>query len=228
MNVFLIPTARRGYELYYEPPEEEPEDVPAEAFQAGLFARWRQRFHEMLREAEQERHRGAADEPSGLVSKARRRMMGFVAERIAEWRLLWHLRRAAQVVAFMPSDLLAEEAERTVRAMLKGDADRHLRWVIVNLLLLAASAPLMLVPGPNVLAYFFTFNVVGHFLAMRGARRGLNDVTWRMEPSAALSDLRAALTLANPQRFVTVRGIAEQLRLQHLVRFFERVAVRTA
>lgn len=115
-----------------------------------------------------------------------------------------------------------------IKAMLKHDADRHLRWVIIDLLLLAASAPLMLVPGPNVLAYYFTFNVVGHFLAMRGARRGLGKIPWRLVPTAALSDLRAALALEEPHRERTVHDIAARLRLQHLARFFRRIAVRTA
>ena len=228
LHVFLIPTAGRAYELYYEPADDEPEEQPDDSSQTGMLARWRQRFHDMLREAERERHQVDGETPSGMLSRARRRMMRFVAERIAEWRLLWHLRRTDAAVAFIPSDLPVEDGERTVRAILKTDADRHFRWVVVNLLLLALSAPFMLLPGPNLFAYFVTFNLVGHFLAMRGARRGLNDVAWHMEPSAALSDLRAALTLTNPQRFATVRAVADKLRLQHLARFFERVAVPTA
>ncbi|MCA1585377.1 MAG: hypothetical protein LC791_11645 [Acidobacteria bacterium] len=167
-------------------------------------------------------------EPEGVLARARRRMMRFVVERISEWRLLWHLRSAEAATAHVPADMGEDEADRLIRTMLKTDGDRHLKWVVINLLLLVASAPLMLVPGPNVLAYFFTFNVVGHFLAMRGARRGLNALTWSVVQTPALSELRHALGLNEPQRERTVVDIASRLRLQHLARFFRQVAIPTA
>ena len=51
---------------------------------------------------------------------------------------------------------------------------------------LIVSLPFVVVPGPNVFGYFFTFTVVGHFLAFRGARRGLNGraVVGHAEPAA--------------------------------------------
>jgi hypothetical protein len=228
MDVFLIPVGQGRYVLYYEAPDEEPARE-GEPDAPGFFRKWRVRFAEMLREAEQERHRPVdTTEQPGLLARARRRMMRFVVERIAEWRLLWHLRSADAVTAHVPADMDPGDAERLMRATLKADADRHLRWMVVDLLLLAASAPLMLVPGPNVLAYYFTFNVVGHFLAMRGARRGLSGVSWHLRPTAALSELRAALALGEPHRERTVHDVAMRLRLQHLARFFRRMAVRTA
>jgi hypothetical protein len=229
MDVFLIPIGRAEYELYYEPPDETPAADGADgASEGGLFSRWRRQFSEMLREAEQERHRAPAAEPPGLLARARRRMMRFIIERVSEWRLLWHLRTAEAVAAHVPADISTDDADRIIKAILKGDADRHLRWVVIDLLLLTATAPLMFVPGPNVLAYYFTFNVVGHFLAMRGARRGLATVEWRHVPTPALNELRVALGLADPHRFRTVRDVAARLRLQHLTRFFERLAVPTA
>jgi Mitochondrial K+-H+ exchange-related len=228
MDVFLIPVGQGRYELYYEPPDEEPSRTD-EPHAPGFFRQWSRRFGEMLREAEQERHRSVeAVEAPGLLARARQRMMRFIVERIAEWRLLWHLRSADEVTAHVPADMDPGDAERLMRAMLKADADRHRRWLIVDLLLLAASAPLALVPGPNVLAYYFTFNVVGHFLAMRGARRGLSQVTWRVVPTEALSELRRVLALGEPHRERTLHEVATRLRLQHLARFFRRIAVRTA
>lgn len=232
MDVFLIPVGPAKYELYYEAADDDagPSDgAEAESgAKEGLFQRWRQRFNEMLREAEQQRHQTAAVEPPGVLQRAKRRLMRFVAERIAEQRLLWRLRSADRVTAHIPSDMSEDEAFQAIRRMLKSDGDRHLKWLVVNLLLLAASAPLALVPGPNVLAYFFTFNVVGHFLAMRGARRGLSGVPWTMRPSAPLAELRLALSLQEPQRYHHVRDVAHRLRLQHLTRFFERIAIPTA
>lgn len=231
MDVFLIPVASSSYELYYEAPDEPAGEAGGEAGEdTGVFARWRQRFNQMLREAEEQRHEpsGAAPEPPGLLQRAQRRTMRYIAARIAEQRLLWHLRRVDRATVHIPSDLTEAEALQHVRKQFKSDADRHLRWGVVNLLLLIASAPLALVPGPNVVAYLFTFNVVGHFLAMRGARRGLSGVTWTVAPSAPLAELRAALTQQEPQRYHSVHDVAKRLRLQHLTRFFDRMAVPTA
>lgn len=228
MNVFLIPIGPSEYELYYEAPDE-PVDADAEAGESGgFFKRWRQRFNDMLREAEEQRHKDTADEPPGLLQRAKRRMMRYVVERIAEQRLLWHLRNVEAATAHVPSDMSEDEALRIIKGKFKSDADRHLRWMVVDLLLLAASAPLMFVPGPNIVAYYFTFNVVGHFLAMRGARRGLSGVTWTMRPSTPLTELRAALSLQEPHRYRRVSDVASRLRLQHLARFFDRIAVPTA
>ena len=72
------------------------------------------------------------------------------------------------------------DAPRPTRSCAPGckrDADRHLRSArrCTPLALIAVGAGRAR-PGPNVLGYFFTFTVVGHFLAWRGARRGLHEV----------------------------------------------------
>jgi hypothetical protein len=82
----------------------------------------------------------------------------------------------------------------------------------------------MLVPGPNVIAYYFLFRFVGHFLSMRGARQGLRVTTWRTQSSPALTDLRRTLTLHPADRTDRLRDIASRLGLTHLASFVERMA----
>jgi hypothetical protein len=82
----------------------------------------------------------------------------------------------------------------------------------------------MLVPGPNILAYYFAFRMVGHFFSLRGARQGLSGMTWRYQPSPPLTELRCALDLRRDARDPQVRDIAHRLRLEHLATFFERAA----
>ena len=77
-----------------------------------------------------------------------------------------------------------------------------------------ASGLLVLVPGPNFVAYYFAFRMVGHFLSLRGARHGLAVVQWTAKESAPLTQLRAAIALDG-----------EALKLEHLARFFERSAI---
>lgn len=224
MDVFLIPMGRERYELYFEPPEsDQPEEAAEES--GGIVARLSRRFHEMLREAERPE---PADGAPGFVGRVQRRLMCFIAERIQEQRLLWRLRHARAVAVYVPDDLDGAAAQAVIHGMLQRDADRHLRWGAVHLVGLLASAPLMFVPGPNVVGYFFTFTVVGHFFALRGARRGLSRIAWRVVPNGTLAEFRSAMHLAPPERRRRIVELAGRLRLERLPRFFERTAVRTA
>ena len=69
------------------------------------------------------------------------------------------------------------------RTSLQRDGDRHRNWLVIDSVLLVLSALLILVPGPNVIGYYFAFRVVGHYLSWRGARQGLDVVAWTAEPS---------------------------------------------
>ena len=154
--------------------------------------------------------------------------MAWVAERVAEQRLLWNLRRETAVVAFHPQDLTFEQAHTLIRRTLQRDWERHRLWLVVDSLLLLGSIALILVPGPNIIGYYFAFRVMGHWLSIRGASQGMSAVTWTGQPSEPLTDLRDAAALNGDARRRRVHEIAERLRLQHLSTFFERVAVRHA
>jgi len=84
------------------------------------------------------------------------------------------------------------------------------------------------VPGPNLLAYYFAFRVVGHFLSWRGARHGLRDVAWSTEASDALLELRRLAGLDRAARHARVLEVARALGLEHLATFYERMALKRA
>ncbi len=229
MDVFLIPTTTsERYELYYEArDEDEDEDDPLDT---GIVARMKRRFATMLREAEEWRQRRheAQVERVGFLAGLRRRVLGFVVERIAEQRLLWHMRKATEVSARIPADLSQPVAEKVVRGMLKKDADHHLKWLLIDLTLLLLTTPLVLIPGPNIPGFYFTFQVVGHYLSMRGARQGLAVVQWTFNPSDDLTELREVMALPPPHRQRRFRELADRLRLEHLASFCEDVAAPSA
>ena len=99
-------------------------------------------------------------------------------------------------------------------------------WLVVDSLLLIVSGVLAILPGPNLVAYYFAFRVMGHWLSMRGASQGLHRVTWTGRPCEPLTELRELVSLDAGAREARVLDIAARLRLQHLSTFFERVAVR--
>lgn len=227
MEVFLVPVGAARYELYCEVPDE-PE-TPETAAQHGFFKRMIHRFRETIAEAERERHKGRKDhEPGGWLSRVKTRLLRWVAESIAEQRLLWHLRRQDAAAFVYPDDIPepAAVAERT--RQLRADFEKHRFWLIIDSLGFITSGVLVLVPGPNILAYYFAFRIVGHFLSLRGARKGLTIMNWRNESSAPLTELRRALDLGPDVREPRVRDIAGRLRLEHLATFFERMAESAA
>jgi hypothetical protein len=221
MDVYLVPVGADRYELYCEVPDE-PQEVESER---GFFRRLKRRFQDTLAEAERARRRGQVeDHGAGWLTRVKARTMRWVAESIAEQRLLWHLRRQTHATFHYPADLDEITAAGVRRAQLARDFDKHRFWLVIDSLAFVASGLLMLVPGPNVLAYYFAFRLVGHYLSLRGARQGLNNVTWVSEPSEPLAELRRAIALEPELRERQVHDVAARLRLEHLATFFKRTA----
>ena len=136
----------------------------------------------------------------------------------------WRRQGAARL--YYPDDIEEESAVTMLRQQLRRDFEKHRFWLIVDSLGFVASGLLFLLPGPNVLAYYFAFRMVGHYLSMRGARQGLDGVTWTSEKSAPLAELRRAIALDGEERERRVSDIADALQLEHFVKFFERIAVQ--
>jgi hypothetical protein len=225
MDVFVIPIGRERYELYCEPSDSEPE---LEGPQTGFLARLRHRFTVMLRAAEERQHDHTREEPKGWLGRVQDRMMAWIAERIAEQRLLWNLRRHTAAVAVHPQDMTFDQVMTLIRRVLQRDYERHRLWLVVDTVLFIASGVLALVPGPNLLAYYFAFRVVGHWLSMRGASQGLHRVAWTGRACPPLGELRELIGLEPRARDARIHDIASRLRLQHLSTFVERMTVRHA
>lgn len=228
MDVFLIPLGGDRYELYCEAPAEEPES-DTEPPKSGLIARLKHQFSTVLAHAEAARNRRASrpheehDEPKGIVGRIKARSLAWIADRIAEQRLLWHLRHQTEVTLHHPTDMGDAECMKIARTSLQRDGERHRNWLAIDSVLMVLSAALILVPGPNVIGYYFAFRVVGHYLSWRGARQGLDMVVWKTEPSEPLAELRQAIDLHQPQREHKLSDVASRLRLDHLAAFVERI-----
>ena len=223
MDVFVIPIGLDQYELYCESPAEAPSLEPSSS---GIVGRLRHRFALMLHEAEERRVGGAPSSATTRGARLKERIMAWVAERIAEQRLLWNLRRETAVAATYPQDMAFEQVMALIRRKLQRDYGRHRLWLGIDGLLLIASAALIPVPGPNIIGYYFAFRVVGHWLCVRGALQGLRRVNWSGRPSEPLTELREAALLDGDARERRVNSVAERLSLAHLSTFFSRVAVK--
>jgi len=232
VDVYLVPIGRSRHALYCESGDEPATpDVPAHA-PSGLWKRWTDRFRAVIDRVERD-HADAdtpdhEDEvPAGLAARLRARVLRWIAGTIAEQRLLWRLRGKTRVRAFFPQGLHPELALATIRENLEVENARHRWWLIVDALGGLAALALTPFPGPNLLGYYFTFRIVGHLLAIHGARHGLAAVRWDLEPSAPLAELDGIELLPAPERERRVASIAERLGLRRLSRFVRRTALGT-
>jgi hypothetical protein len=231
MDVFLVPLGAERHELYCEPSDDDESAPGAAAPAPGFFARLKRSFSETLRAAEVARARRAAGEYDPIDTwweRTRARILAKVADAVAEQRLLWHLRHETAARLQHPPDMPADRALEIMRAAMVRDRDRHFRWLVIDGILMLLSGALVVVPGPNVLGYYFAFRVVGHYLSWRGAKQGLDGVTWTTAPCDPLIELREAIGLAPQQREARVDEVAARLQLPRLATFVERVAWRSA
>lgn len=226
MEVFLVPTGTHSHELYCEVPDGDPAPAGEPAHQ-GVFRSLIRRFREMLAAAERERRARLSGrpvaEPDGWWGRLKGRTLRWAAETIAEQRLLWHLRRCADAALIYPADRLEPEARVALRTQLARDYEKHRRWFLIDLFGFIGSGVFMLVPGPNVLAYYFAFRLVGHFLSMRGARQGLDRTDWHFRPNEDLRQVREVLSAHGADRRSRLETIQARLRLEHFASFVERV-----
>src|SRR5688500_2394248 len=131
MDVYLVPVGPQRYELYCEIPDE-PADAGSDE-PRGFFRRLYHRFHLTIADAERERRHGIpADVRRGRFGRMQARMLRWVAESIAEQRLLWHLRQQDAACLHYPDDVNEQDAAGILRQQLGRDAEKHRRWLIID------------------------------------------------------------------------------------------------
>jgi Mitochondrial K+-H+ exchange-related len=221
MNVFLVPVASDRYALYCEEHGDQaaaPADAPL-----GFVRRAAYRFRQQIAEAEK-----AGPEPDGgagsWAARLKLRSLRWAAESMAEQRLLWQLRGTVAAILVHPDDLTDAQARQLLNRSLRRDWERHRFWLVIDGVCGLASLLLVVIPGPNVVGYYFLFRIVGHALSLRGARQGLSKTVWTMTPHSALTMLRSVVRRAPADRADIVVEVASNLRLEHLAKFFDRCA----
>jgi hypothetical protein len=218
MIAYLIPVRAQRFELYSEQPEEAPAAPPP---QAGRLRKWAHDayiwWHEAVATARMRRG-------SGRLARLRDEAICRMAVSIEEQRTLWELRTRRAASLQYPSCLTTSEASDALSDVLQRERAHHGRWFVIDLVLFAGSALLALVPGPNVLAYYFGFRMLTHLYSWRGARRAATAVGWEFEPEPALSELMTLVDVRRAERGPRVAAIAERLKLRRLASFFDRAA----
>ena len=226
MEVFLVPLGETRYELYCEL------GPSSRSQRTGITGRMRRRFREVLAAEQAERrarraarHAGASDRSDGWMARVRSGTVRAMAEWVAEQRLLWRLRQQDAAVLVYPDDLDPDRAKSMARGTLQRDIDHHRSWMVIDGLAVLVFGPLFFfVPGPNIISWYFAAKMAGHWLAFRGARRGVSGVEWSARASGALAAVREARAMPPGARRPRLRELSKELHLAHLATFVERTA----
>jgi len=221
-HVYLVPIGAGRFELYSEPSDEAPS---ADGANDGFWVRQARRLHEWWRAATHAAHAAhAGGLPEGRLARARNWTVGRIADSIAQQRTLWSLRGVTSASLVHPSDL-SGTAAALVRTRLLGDARRrNAWWLLVDTLLVIVAAFLVLLPGPNLIGYYFVFRAISHFLGWRGARQALQVTAWTERPEPMLAELGRLALVPCAERADRVAQIAAALGLPRLDEFFDRAA----
>jgi hypothetical protein len=165
------------------------------------------------------------DQASGRLARARDWVVSSIVEMVAEQRTLWSLRDASSATLVYPSDFAAHQEIAERDRILVHARRHHGVWLVIDAALFAGSGVFVLIPGPNVLAYYFAVRVAGHYLCWRGAGQALTKTIWATRSEPALAELGSLVNMPREARAPRVAEIAIDLKLPRLAAFFDRAAV---
>jgi hypothetical protein len=175
MIVYLVRDTDGRYEI--DSPPADPPAASGSGFWSRQFAAVRARWAEAVRHA----HSTTGD---GFWARWRSRVIRHLDESLDEQRTLRWLRDDTAATLVHPAGLTSSEASAILNGILVHASGHHGRWLAVDVVLFAASGVLFFVPGPNLVAYYFAFRLIGHYLAWRGARHALERIAWTFEPGS--------------------------------------------
>ena len=224
--VYLVPIGLGRFDLYTEPADDTAAAAPPEptGFWGRTIRRLLESWHDLARAAHAERGAGASP---GRLARGRDWLVRRIAESIAEQRTLWSLRGVTSALFVHPSNLSSASAAAIRERLLTHRRRHHGWWLSANLVGVAATAILVLLPGPNLIGYYFVYRAIGHFLSWRGAGQALERIAWTLRPEDALAELGELAQQPRAERAGRVAALAARLQVPRLVAFFDRVAVPT-
>lgn len=216
MNVYLLRVAGWKRPVFYAeiPPgeDEEPDPTAGRRRRTWLDRQWR---------ALQARLKRAVRQAGPRI----RRLWAWLDRRPPpDESLLRVLRTAADLQVIHPAAMTGAEARHAWGQYLARRWRQHLGTFAWDLAVSPLIALLMVLPGPNVIGYWFLYRLITHLLAMRGVLRV------RMKWVA--TEFRADAALDGPIRPEGVdeqaRRLAEAFALKGLGSFLRRLAERRA
>ena len=158
--VLLAVEPDRARTLFYADPAEDDETSPTEPPPQGFPARVKARLLAL---------KSGWQHPKGRAARWGRRVWHWLHRFThPDEELLARLRTAREVELHHSEALSAEEVNAAWAAFLASSRRRHWPWFLANLLVAPLSIVLAVLPGPNVIGYWFAYRALHHGLILRG------------------------------------------------------------
>jgi Mitochondrial K+-H+ exchange-related len=163
-------------EASHDPDDAEVSSNPPPAGVHGWFRARYQRFHSAWLHAD-----------SGALLWMRRSWDWLHSWAHPDETMLARLWSARRVDLHHPAARSADEVRTIWTDYLKRQGRRHLAWLIVNGVIAPFALLLFVLPGPNLIGYWFAYRAIHHSLVVWGIRRvQRNKVLTELHPMAAL------------------------------------------
>ena len=156
--------------------------------------------------------------PSCGAMPASTRAMRLAIATVGSDHTLWALRKIDNATLVHSADIFAARGGAERDRLLSRALRRQLWCLAIAAVLIIPSVLLTMIPGPNVIGYYFVARGIGHYVSWRGAR-ARRDAEWDLRAEPALAELGGLADLPRDARASRVDAdrrpppAAEPLRL---------------
>ena len=127
-------------------------------------------------------------------------------------RLCSDLRHANHLKVRHASSLGQDAAERDFIRFLKNRYKKHFTWLWIDGVLALLGSVLTPVPGPNVFFFYPAARTLGHYFAMKGAKKILADGSFSLHSEPLIDEIQGQL-----DELETVKPVIEALEKRYNV-----------
>jgi hypothetical protein len=121
---------------------------------------------------------------------------------------LRRLRTAKNIEIYYPQNMDEARVKREWTSYLRKRSRSHRLWLIVNGIISPLTLLLAIIPGPNLIGYWFTYRAICHALVLFGTRQAL-EATTALHPVDTLNLQLAADNSENVEHVSRVFGFKE-------------------
>ncbi len=175
MNVYYLSTQEGQRFFYYDSSEGDATPPAAGGSKSAGLWRWAERKWCAARKA--------MDDPDGSVGRWVGRAWKWLHSfSHPDEAMLVQFASTSEVVLLYPASSPVERVQKAWRRYLKNRSRSHRFWAVANVVAIPFGALFFILPGPNVIGFWFVYRAVYHYLAVRGVgrvRRGAVPTRWR-------------------------------------------------
>jgi hypothetical protein len=134
----------------------------------------------------------ASEKSKKFFERAKHRYEQITCDLFASDRFVRRIQKFNKIKVMLTQPIDPAVVRNRLKVMLRDRSYHHLRWMIIDLLILPFTLVIMFAPGPNLIGYYLLFRVYTHWKAYRSASRTrLDEVD--VEVNQHADDVRTAV-----------------------------------